>query len=69
MSVKLSPYLGPRGAASPKAKLSDLSVEAIRLEYERFPIGHPEHVGLKRLARRYCVSRAQVQRIVRYQQR
>ena len=40
-----------------RAKLSNAQVEAIRDEHEAYPLGDPRHVGYKRLAEKWRVSK------------
>lgn len=47
------------GEDHPRAKLTDAQVEAMRDDYEAYPVGHPEHMGYRLLAKKYdCSKRA-----------
>lgn len=49
--------------------LSDADVERIRDEYEAHPLGHPEHVGYRALAKKWGVSKRTIRDIVEYKRR
>lgn len=54
------------GEGHPRAKLSDRDVELMRTLHEAFPVGHPEHVGYRRLAAKFECSREQCRDICNY---
>lgn len=53
-----------KGQNHHKAKLTDLEVERMRELHAEFAVGHPNHLGYRRLAKLFEVPRATVQRLV-----
>ena len=53
-----------RGENHHKAVLTDEEVATMRRLHAEFPIGHPKHLGYRRLAKIFEVPRATVQRLV-----
>ena len=51
------------------AKLTDAEVELIRQLHEEYPRGHPEHLGYRRLAVKFGVSRNAISNYCRYLKR
>lgn len=52
-----------------RAKLSNAQVEAIRDEHEAYPLGDPRHVGYRRLAEKWRVSKRTIRDICNYTKR
>jgi hypothetical protein len=52
-----------------RAKLSNAQVEAIRDEHEAYPHGDPRHVGYRRLAEKWRVSKRTIRDICNYTKR
>lgn len=52
-----------------RAKLSNAQVEAIRDEHEAYPLGDPRHVGYRRLAEKWRVSKRTIRDICTYSKR
>ena len=46
--------------------LSDHEVELMRTLYEEYPRGHTKHLGYRRLAEKFGVSRSTAEKICRY---
>ncbi len=53
-----------RGQNHHKAKLTDTEVALMRKLHGEHPVGHPDHLGYRRLAKMFEVPRATVQRLV-----
>ena len=53
-----------RGQNHHKATLTDSEVARMRALHAEFPVGHPDHLGYRRLAKIFEVPRATVQRLV-----
>ena len=58
-----------RGERHPKAVLTDSEVALMRRMWAEFPIGHVDHVGYRKLARMFEVSKGTVCDIVSYRRR
>lgn len=67
--VRFDDYGKQSGETAPGAKLSDHDVELMRVMYEEFPPGHPQHVGFTRLAKVFECSRVLVRGICHYRRR
>lgn len=52
-----------------RAKLTDAQVEAMREDHERHPVGHPEYMGYRTLAKKYGCSKSTVRDVVNYMKR
>jgi len=57
------------GEDAPGAKLSDHEVDLIRELHEEYPPGHPAHLGYRKLAVRFGVSRNAISNYCRYLKR
>lgn len=57
------------GQDHPAAAISDHDVELMRAMHEEFPVGHPEHMGYRKLMVKFGLSKTQVRRICSYQHR
>lgn len=57
------------GETAPGAKLTDHEVELMREMHEEHPRGHPEHVGHRKLAKMFGVSRTTASNICHYRKR
>jgi len=57
------------GEGHPRSKLSDHEVDLMREMHEEHPLGHPEHLGIRRLAKIFELSRNAVSRILHYKAR
>jgi hypothetical protein len=57
------------GEDHPAAKLSDHEVELMRRLHEEYPEGHPQHLGYRKLASKFGVTKTLVRRICNYQLR
>jgi hypothetical protein len=57
------------GETAPGAVLSDHDVELMRIMHEEFPRGHPQHMGHRRLAQVFGVSRTTASNICHYRKR
>lgn len=49
-----------------RATLSDHEIELMRRMHEEFPVGHPEHVGYRRLATKFDCTKTAVRKICNY---
>ena len=58
-----------RGQHHHRAKLTDADIDRMRLLHGEFPRGHPHHLGYRRLARMFEVSRGCVQWVCTGRQR
>jgi len=69
--VKLNERGRRIGDSHPRSKLSDHEVDLIRELWEGVlePDGSITRLGVRRIARKFEISKAQVQRIVSYRQR
>lgn len=45
------------GEDHPRAKLTDAQVEAMRDDFEAYPVGDPRHLGYRALAKKYGCSK------------
>jgi len=54
------------GSDHPQAKLTEHAVELMRTLHEEYPPSHPRHLGYRRLARIFGVSKSTVRRICAY---
>jgi len=59
----------PLGEAHYKAHLTDHEVELMRELHEEHPVGHPQHLGYRRLAKMFGVSKTTVRHICVYRER
>ncbi len=50
-------------------RLTDHEVELMRVMYEEYPLGHPKHIGLRKLSAIFNKPRSTVQDIVGYRRR
>ncbi len=57
------------GEAQPGVVLTDHEVELMREMHEEYPVGHPRHMGYRRLAKKFNVAKITVRRICNYQKR
>ena len=57
------------GETAPGATLSNHEVELMRVMHEEFPRGHPQHIGHRRLAAIFHVSRTTASNICHYRKR
>lgn len=57
------------GEAHPKAMLSDHEIELMRQLHEEYPVGHPKHLGYRRLAKVFDVAKTTVRHICNYEAR
>lgn len=53
-----------KGQKHHKAVLTDAEVERLRALHAEFPVGHPDHLGYRKLARMFETPRATVQRLI-----
>ncbi len=57
------------GEAQIGVVLTDHEVELMREMHEEYPVGHPKHLGYRRLAKIFKVAKITVRRICNYQKR
>ena len=57
-------YFANRGEKHHKAVLTDGEVARMRALHAEFPVGDPNHLGYRRLAKIFEIPRATVQRLV-----
>ena len=57
------------GEGHARAKLSDRDVELMLVMHEEFPIGHPKHMGYRKLSKVFGCSRELCRWICRYKVR
>lgn len=57
------------GESAPGAVLTDHEVELMREMHEEYPRGHPGHVGHRKLAKIFGVSRTTASNICHYRKR
>lgn len=57
------------GQNHPRAECTDHDVELCRLLYEEHPVGHPDHLGYKTLAKRFDVPVRTIRDWVKYRAR
>lgn len=67
--VKVSENGRRIGESAPGAVLTDHEVELMREMHEEHPRGHPEHVGHRKLAKIFGVSRTTASNICHYRKR
>lgn len=58
-----------KGEHHHKAKLTNHEVELMRRLHEEHPVGHPDHMGCRKLAKMFEVSVRQVWRVCTYRNR
>jgi hypothetical protein len=51
------------------AKLTNAQVDAIRDEFEAYPLGHPKHVGYRLLAKKWGMGKSTIRDICTYTSR
>lgn len=49
--------------------LSDNEIDLARQLYEEYPLGHPKHIGIRKLAKKFEVSRQAMNNYVHYRKR
>jgi hypothetical protein len=57
------------GEGHPKATLSNHEVDLMRELHEEFPVGHPQHMGYRRLAKKFEVTKTAARKICTYHSR
>lgn len=53
-----------KGQHHHKAKLTDSEVERMRRLHAEYAVGHPDHLGYRRLAKMFEVPKTTVQRLI-----
>jgi len=57
------------GEAHPKATLGDHEIELMRQLHEEYPVGHPKHLGYRRLAKMFGIAKTTVRHYCNYERR